>query len=196
MGDTQPYQPLTRRDKVTVFIYRSGIVLSTLIIAAGALLLYMEKGVPQVFNWLLLGLQVSVGLSVVFIHLYIGKLHRQLKGLYVISLLALGGLYVLAGGIDVAAYLGRMPSGFLLLLPLSGCLGFVCAKEAFCFRLFEGYILSMLMPAFLVILASGAAPAQAASCGLNVTALGLLLFTFRKVFQPLHYDIGDKSAYM
>jgi uncharacterized integral membrane protein len=195
MGERAFFQPLTARDKVTVLIYRAGIVLSTLIVCAGAVFYYRGTGVPGMFNWLLLALQVSVGMSVVFIHLYIGRIHRQLKALYVISLACLALLLALARGFDVATFIAAYPLAYALLLPLSGCLGFVAAKEAFCFRLFEGYIIAMFMPVMLLALATGIAPAQVASFALNVTALMLVFFTLRKVFQPLHYDIGDKSAY-
>jgi len=195
MGERTFYQPLTSWDKVTVLIYRTGIVLSTLIVCAGALLYYSGKGGTGVFNWLLLALQVSVCLSVVFIHLYVGRIHRQLKVLYVISLVFLGTLLALARGIDVASFIGVHPLAYFLLLPLSGCLGFVAAKEAFCFRLFEGYIIAMFMPFMLLVLSTGVSPSWTPAFALDITALLLLVFTIRKVFQPLHYDIGDKTAY-
>jgi uncharacterized integral membrane protein len=87
------------------------------------------------------------------------------------------------------------PFGALLLLPLSLCLGFVTAKEAFCFRLTEGYILAVLMPAYVFFYSLGAVGGRAAAYGFMLIAALLIFFMFRKIFMPLHYDIGDKSAY-
>jgi uncharacterized integral membrane protein len=87
------------------------------------------------------------------------------------------------------------PYGAMLLLPLALCLGFVAAKEAFCFRLIEGYILAFLMPAYVFFYSVGALDPKSAAYGFIFIAALLVFFMFRKVFMPLHYDIGDKSAY-
>jgi uncharacterized integral membrane protein len=51
------------------------------------------------------------------------------------------------------------------------------------------------MPFTLLLVAVGALSGTGASSGLVLIAALLVLFTLRKVFQPLAYDIGDKSAY-
>ncbi len=200
MGEKQVFQPLTREDTITVVLYRIGIVLSTIIISVLALLLRLTvsgAGAAATSPWadvLVYGLYVSVGMSVFFIHLYIGNFKRFLKNLYFISLGCLVVLLFMGKG-SPAAVLVHEPFGPLLLLPLSGCLGFVTAKEAFCFRLFEGYLLAMIMPVYLLLVSSGALSAGAAFSGLAFIALMLVLFTLRKIFMPVAYDIGDKSAY-
>src|SRR5512142_764307 len=143
MGSQQVFQPLTREDTVTVVLYRAGIVLSAVIIIGLAFLLVKASSGPGTVpagpaaDILAYGLYASVGMSVFFIHLYIGKFKQYLKGLYCISLGCLGVLLFLGKGSPAGA-LALDPRSSLLLLPLSGCLGFVTAKEAFCFRLFEG----------------------------------------------------------
>ena len=69
------------------------------------------------------------------------------------------------------------------------------AKEAFCFQLFEGYLLAMIMPLYLLLVAGGVLTGRGAFSGLSVIAAILLFFTLRKAFMPIAYDIGDKSAY-
>lgn len=195
VGEQYPYQPLTKGDRVSVLLYRAGIVLSAFTLLAGAFgLSQLPGGYTSGLEYtvLLLLLYASVGLSVFFIHLYVSAYHRALKGLYYLSLLALAVLLI-AGKGDAAGAVADKSYGPLLLVPLSGCLGFVTAKEAFCFRLLEGYLLTLLMPVYLLLLV-GMSPA-AASLGLFIIAGLMLFFTMRKVFQPLHYDIGDKSAY-
>jgi uncharacterized integral membrane protein len=93
MGDTDYFQPLTREDRITVLLYRAGILLSTVIIGISAFIVlgtlraseppgppFMVSGL--VLNSMLLALYFSVGLSVFFIHLYIGKFYRTLKKIY------------------------------------------------------------------------------------------------------------------
>jgi uncharacterized integral membrane protein len=193
MGETTEYQPLTQRDKVTVVIYRAGIVLAALSLAAGGFLLTSGSPDTALMNALLILLHVSVGLSVFFIHLYVSKFHRVLKALFAVAVLALALLFASGGP---AGAIARQPAFAMLLLPLAGCLGFIAAKEAFCFRLMEGYILALAMPLYLVLVSSGGATSRSAGYGLLAIAALLVLFLLRKVFQPLHYDIGDKSAYV
>jgi len=194
MGERQVFQPLTREDKITVVLYRVGIVLSVLIIAGLSYLLATYSLRIAVANILGYSLQVSVGMTVLFIHLYVRKIKTYLMGLYVLSLGCLAALILVGKGSPAAAFM-QGSYGPLLLLPLSGCLGFVTAKEAFCFQLFEGYLLAMLMPFYLLLVAVGALSGTGASSGLVLIAALLVLFMLRKVFQPLSYDIGDKSAY-
>ena len=200
MGAKQVFQPLTREDKVTVVLYRVGIVLSAIIMSGLAYLFVtaatgpMPGGSSRQADFLAYGLYGAVGLSVFFIHLYIGKFHTFLKNLFYIGLGCLAALLFIGKG-SLSGSLGQVPSSTLLLLPLAGCLGFVTAKEAFCFKLFEGYLLAMIMPLYLLLVASGSLTSRGASYGLVLIAAMLVVFTLRKVFMPLAYDIGDKSAY-
>ncbi|MEK6745299.1 MAG: DUF2301 domain-containing membrane protein [Nitrospirota bacterium] len=200
MGEKQVFQPLTREDKITVVLYRAGIVLSAIILSGLAYLFVTAASAPtppvssRSADSLVCGLYGAVGLSVFFIHLYIRKFHVYLKNLFYISLGCLAVLFFIGNG-SLSGGLGQAPSSALLLLPLSGCLGFVTAKEAFCFKLFEGYLLAMIMPFYLLLVASGSLTVRGASYGLALIAALLVVFTLRKVFMPIAYDIGDKSAY-
>ena len=206
MGETTYFQPLTKEDRITVILYRTGIFLSASIIGICAFIVFksLQTAEDQAFpfiisgfslNILLLVLYFSVGLSVFFIHLYIGKFYRTLKKIYYLAFVCLAVLFFIGHGNPVMPLFRVPPYGTLLLLPLSLCLGFVTAKEAFCFRLIEGYILAILMPAYTFFYALGAFSGRGAAYGFILIAALLVFFTFRKVFMPLHYDIGDKSAY-
>lgn len=200
MGEQQVFQPLTREDKFSVVLYRGGIVLSAIIVAGLAFFLSgtaTSSTTPVqslAADGLLYGLFAAVGMSVFFIHLYVGRFKRYLRNLYVIGLGCLAALLVIGKG-SLSGALAQQPATALLLLPLSGCLGFVTAKEAFCFRLFEGYLLAMLMPVYLLLVAGTGLNSRGAGSGLVLIAALLVLFTLRKVFMPIAYDIGDKSAY-
>jgi uncharacterized integral membrane protein len=139
-------------------------------------------------------LYVSVGMSVFFIHLYIGKFKGYLKNLYFVSLACLAVLLYIGKG-SLSGALVQEPSSALLLLPLSGCLGFVTAKEAFCFKLLEGYFLALIMPLYLLLVSASILTSRGAASGLVLIAVLLVIFTLRKVFMPVAFDIGDKAAY-
>jgi uncharacterized integral membrane protein len=200
MGSEQVFQPLTREDTITVVLYRSGIVMSAVIMSGLAFLLMTTSAISGMeiirpsADILVYGLYVSVGMSVFFIHLYMGRFKTYLKNLYFISLGCLVVLLFIGRG-SLSSVLAYGPYGVLLLLPLSGCLGFVTAKEAFCFKLFEGYLLTMIMPIYLLLVSSGSLTDTGAAYGLVLIAAMLVIFTLRKVFMPIAYDIGDKSAY-
>ena len=200
MGSKEVFQPLTREDTITVVLYRAGIVLSAIIMSGLAFLLKTASPVSNrllsspAADVLLYGLYASVGMSVFFIHLYIGKFKTYLKNLYFISLGCLVALLFIGKG-SLSGVIAHEPYGALFLLPLSGCLGFVTAKEAFCFQLVEGYLLAMLMPIYLLLVSGNFLTGQGASYGLVLIAVMLVICTLRKAFMPIAYDIGDKSAY-
>jgi len=206
MGDTNLFQPLTKEDKITVVLYRAGLLLSMLIISISAFIVFrsLQSDDTQAFpfiisglslNILLLALYFCIGLSVFFIHLYIGKFYRVLKKIYYIAVLCLAVLFFIGHGNPVMPLFRVPPHNALLLIPLSLCLGFVTAKEAFCFRLIEGYFLAVMMPAYVFFYAVGALSGKSAAYVFIFIAAMLAFFTLRKAFMPLHYDIGDKSAY-
>ncbi len=200
MGYKQVFQPLTREDRITVVLYRAGIVLSAIIMSGLAFLLATAPSisgtelVSPLADILAYGLYASVGMSVFFIHLYVGKFKTYLKSLYFFSLGCLVVLLYIGKG-SLSGALVHGPYSPLFLLPLSGCLGFVAAKEAFCFKLVEGYLLAMIMPAYLLLLSSSTLTYAGASYGLVLIAVLLVVFTLRKVTMPIAWDIGDKSAY-
>lgn len=206
MGEYQQFQPLTKEDKITTIIYRVGIFLSTALIAIAAFIAVRTVLSPVMLdlplissglgaNIIILSLYFSVGLSVFFIHLYVGKIHRILKKIYYLSLFCLALMFLLGKGSPASMLFSATPAGSLLLIPLSLCLGFITAKEAFCFKLLEGYLLGMIMPAYLFLYGMGMLDQKSAAFGLALIAAMLVFFMLRKVFMPLHCDIGDKSAY-
>jgi len=199
MGEKQVFQPLTKEDKITVVLYRVGIVLSTIMMSLLAYFVaaLFPSGISRIgasTDILAYILYVSVGMSVFFIHLYIGRFKTYLKNLYFISLGCLVALLYIGKG-SLTNALAQEPYSALLLLPLSGCLGFVTAKEAFCFKLIEGYLLAMIMPVYLLLVSSSQLSGRGASYGLVLIAAMLVIFTLRKVLMPIAYDIGDKTAY-
>ncbi|UCG77210.1 MAG: hypothetical protein JSV21_06335 [Nitrospirota bacterium] len=143
MGERELYQPLTKHDKLTVVLYRTGIVLTAILLSVMTIGLYSvtdltdDRGIGVGFALLTVALYIAVGLSVMFIHLYVSRFHTFLKRLYYLSVAGLLSLIFISKG-SMLALLIDAPYYSLMFLPLAGCLGFVTAKEAFCFRLNEG----------------------------------------------------------
>jgi uncharacterized integral membrane protein len=200
MGYKQVFQPLTREDTITVVLYRAGIVMSSIIVSGLAYFLKTASSISNVAlispsaDILAYGLYASIGISVFFIHLYVGKFKSFLKNLYYMSLVCLVVLLSIGKG-SLSNALVNEPHSLLLLLPLAGCLGFVTAKEAFCFKLVEGYLLAMIMPIYLLLVSGSILTGQGAAYGLVLISVMLVIFTLRKIIMPIAYDIGDKSAY-
>lgn len=203
MGEKTFYQPLTKEDRITVILYRLGIFISTFVITLCAYIAFQSRS-GDVYPWVVSGLTLdilllilyfSVGLSVFFIHLYVGKFYRMLKKIYYVAVACLAILFFAGHGNPILPLFRTPPVGSLLLIPVSLCLGFVTAKEAFCFRLIEGYLLAVIMPAYIFFYAVGALSGDAAVFGLMFIAVMLFFFMVRKIFMPIPFDIGDKSAY-
>lgn len=206
MGEKDIKQALTAYDKVTVFLYRLGIVISTACILYAVYFFYLNiyaKILPAFFSanypvivfWIFV---ISVSLSVSFLHLYSKKVLNIIRALTVAGGLILAFL-ALTGNLDYLALfesngwrgkLGVVGLGFVL----AGFSG-IGAKEAFCFKLYEGYAYGIALAILVLLHLFGLLSPRFGFIFFALIAVVILIFTFRKLFLPLHYDIGDKSRY-
>lgn len=205
MGEKIDFQPLTGGDRASVLIYRTGIALTAVLLVLGGFLFLRFLGFE---NWngfkgqthdrwvniYIILLYISAGMSVLTMHLYVKRFRRLIKGLYIIAVLALFFVLVQSSG-RTGSVVFESQYGGLFLLPISICIGFIGAKEAFCFRLNEGFLLAVLLPLFVLFLSSRALSPRGTGLMLLLISGVMVLFAVRKVPMPLHYDIGDKSAY-
>jgi uncharacterized integral membrane protein len=204
MAEKEVFQPLTLWDKVSVILYRAGILISSLLLFAGGVILVfsfdksswltLEIKNERAFLFFLLCLYLSVGISVATIHLYAKRFRRLIRFLYLTSVFAFLVILFLSAGLP-GHFIMKNPLGALLLMPLAGTLGFIAMKEAFCFRLFEGYLLAILLPFFVFILFVKVLSPSLTGAFLVFIGLMMCYFCWRKFKIPLAYDIGDKSAY-
>ncbi len=205
MGDPNAKVELTTYDKISVALYRSGIILSMLSYVFSAIFFYkILNGTTneEIFNasnakivfWVFL---VSVGVSISFLHLYSKQILRVIQSFFVIGATIWIALYLTSSD-DVfkltfqssggTGKIGTIALGFIL-AAFSG----VGAKEAYCFRLYEGYFYGILNA--ILVLTHLVVPSKF-ELGILIIITGLVvLFTFRKLFLPIHYDIGDKTRY-
>ncbi|KJR40421.1 hypothetical protein MCHI_003676 [Candidatus Magnetoovum chiemensis] len=191
---------LTRSDRISVYLYRGSIAATgvLLILLSFTWLLHIAKVVSVIndayLTLLLLLFYTTAGTSVFFLHLYIGKLHRFLKKLYFVSILCLAVLFILGAGSPVKQ-LSVSPLYLLLLVPLSVSIGSITAKEAFCFRIYEGYMITFALPIFITAYSFGVFSQLGAALGITFISVLYVIFAIRKIALPHHLDIGDKSAY-
>jgi len=209
MGDTNVSQELTTYDKISVFLYRGGIIISMLCIVLASIGFYgivngntesfvLQGNHPQIIFWTFF---ISVGVSLLFLHLYSKEVLQIIRSFYLIGAAIL--LYLaftkLSGQFIPGVFtywLGVVGLGFLM----AGFSG-IGAKEAYCFKLLEGYLYGMVS-ALLVLLHLIGVIAQIThhlkwvelTLFMIITVL-VVVFTVRKLRLPLHYDIGDKTKY-
>lgn len=195
MGEKIQYQPLTLGDKISVILYRIGLVFITVLLLYGAyfLLKGSELNLRSLSIYLVV-LHILTGLSVINLHLYVKRFRYFIRGLYVLSLMILCSLLIWRG-LDFGDIFIRNHVSLILLLPLSGCIAFFGIKEAFCFRIKEGYISALLL--ILLVISLSVFGLQSRTMGMLflLTSMIYALFILKKVFMPLAFDIGDKSAY-
>ncbi|RME62402.1 MAG: hypothetical protein D6778_11245 [Nitrospirae bacterium] len=204
MQSHEPAQPLTLYDRVSVIIYRAGIVVFSLLVLAGgiAMVLFLDK-----LTWkditlrdrpthivYFLSLYIAIGVSVGTIHLYAKRFRKLIRFLYLTALAGGVVLFIISGGSPLSFVL-RNPLGPILLLPLAGTAGFIAMKEAFCFRFVEGYLLAIILPTVLLIMMLRSFSPSLTGAMIVFTGFLLLYLSWHKLRMPIGYDIGDKSLY-
>lgn len=197
MGEKVPFQELTLQDRFEVAVYRTGVGLAIAATVTGAALLHrLDLASPSLVSSTL-GLFVGGNLAAaLFIHLYARPVRVFVRALGIVSgALLLASLFA-ASQQEKHLWEVLLSTGLgTLTLASFGCiLAFVGVKEAFCFRLNEGYLAGLILPLVPLLHAAGA-PLSVIRVVVTVTAGLLLLFAARKLFQPMHYDIGDKTKY-
>lgn len=182
MADPHHVEILDGLDRLTVRLYRSGLSIAALGIAgvAGTVLYAPDRlGLARAL------VVIGVGLAALDIHLY----DRRVRWLF-------GAMAWTAAFVTVVAPL--VPIGGEIVADAG--LGFAYAtlsaialKERLCFRIPGLVHVPWLLALSLVPLVAGMPLACAA-----ITAVGCVAVTVLAVAkwtQPLHFDIGDKSAY-
>jgi uncharacterized integral membrane protein len=184
-------------DRRGVIIYRSGLLVAALCFAIGTGLVFWFNGnsiALRALTPLYTLFCLSLGVSLLTIHIYMEPLHRALQAFW-----AIGCVASIAIG-------HASPEPFALTvyqqpLTIFG-VGFVFAaltgiyfKEAVCFNRLETKFLTPIVPLLLLAHLLGWLPV-AIEQGLLLTWAGLfLVFALRKVMQSIPPDIGDKSVF-
>lgn len=89
----------------------------------------------------------------------------------------------------------QQPSTVWLIGPLFASLTGVCFKEGICYGKAEAFLLTAIIPIWLLGHLTTLLPQQGEEGLAVVVALLLLVFAGRKYTQPVKDDIGDKSVF-
>lgn len=182
MADPQHVPELDGFDRLTVTLYRSGIALCAG--ALGLLALGAHRGwSPAVGHGAVLA---AAALAVLNLHLYDKRVRWVIHGST-----WLGALLSFAGAVTegaVAHWVSHAGLGFLFVT-----LSALALKERFCFRIWG-------LRAVPALLALSLVPQLADRPWLTVgllapAALVYAALAVAKVRMPLHFDVGNKSAY-
>ncbi len=205
MGDPNAKSELTTFDKISVGLYRSGIVLAMLcIVYAAAFFYHVVFEIPLPFFlsgpnhtlvfWIFVS---SVCFSISFLHLYSRQILNVIRSFAVIGFIILVARAIAGEGLTEIIYskgvsgkIGVAGWGFIM-----AAFAGIGAKEAYCFRLKEGYAYGILSAILVLTHLFGLLSQLTGYILILLIAILVVTFTVRKLRLPLHYDIGDKSKY-
>lgn len=188
---------IDQADRTGVIVYRSGLLVAALSFALGSGLVLSWGATPTVLALLtpLFALfWLSLGVSLVTIHIYLVPLHRLLQIFW-----AIGGIVstviVLSTREPFALFVYNHPTTILGIGFSFAALTGIYFKEAFCFNRFETKFLTPLVPILLLGHLSGVLPTAWEQSFLAIWAVLFMVFALRKLVQPISADIGDKSVF-
>ncbi len=193
---------ITDRDRQSVIIYRSALVVAALSFGIGtAAILWQQQqldksnsSVLMLVDVLYISFSVALGIALATIHIYLAVLHRTLQAFWAIGCMSAIGCSIYyhqsIGSIVYDRPLTILGIGFTF-AALTG----IFFKEAFCFNRFETKLLVFIVPALLLGHLTNLIPATMEMVLLGVWAILFAIFAIRKSIQAIPPDIGDKSVF-
>lgn len=187
---------ITQSDRTGVIIYRTGLMVAALSFAVGSALILFDKNPTtiQVITLFYTCFCLSLGVSLLTIHIYLAPLHRVLQAFWLIGCIA---SFVL-GHFDSQPFAVTVYTQPLTLFGVGftfAALTGIYFKEAFCFNRLETKVLTFTVPLLLLGHLTGVLPIQGERVLLGLWAVLFLIFALRKVVQEIPPDIGDKSVF-
>lgn len=186
---------ITKRDRLEVIVYRGGLVLAAASFAIACNLFFFQgrSALPAITPLFAL-FSLGLGISLVYIHIYMKALHRVLQGFWLIGTVATIAIAT-SSNEPLALYIYNHPltlfgTGFTF-AALTG----IYFKEAFCFNRLETKILTPIVPLLLLGHISGIIPVEMEQVLLGIWSIGFSVFAVRKMIQAIDPDIGDKSVF-
>lgn len=186
---------IDKHDRQEVIIYRGGLIVAAISFALASNLWFAKGNEMLVWITPLFALfALSLGVSLLTIHIYLKLLHRLLQAFWAIGVISAVAIAVYADE-PLALYVYNHP------LTLWG-VGFIFAaltgiyfKEAFCFNRLETKVLTIVVPFLLLGHMSGLMSVDLKEILLAVWTIGFTIFAGRKMVQAIDPDIGDKSVF-
>jgi len=184
---------VTSNDKKEVLFYRLSILFCGLFFSIG-IAQWFTNGSHQIWIWLL-GMSISMGLSLKWIHIYLRPLHQTLISFWVLGCIGFAILTYYFGLTNIIYGLRENPKSILLIGPLFAALTGIGFKEFFCFRRIEAIGITIFIPIALIGYLTELANERFTFAMLLISSLLLLLMGIRKFNLPAEADIGDKSVF-
>ena len=184
---------VTSNDKKEVLFYRLSILFCGLFFSIG-IANWFYHGSHQTWIYLL-GLSISIGLSLKWIHIYLRPLHQTLVIFWLLGSLGILILSYIYGLTNIIFGLRENPKLILLIGPLFASLTGIGFKEFFCFRRIEAIGITIFIPIALVGYLTELANERFTFAMLVISSLQLLTMGIRKFNLPAEADIGDKSVF-
>lgn len=186
---------VTKRDRLEVIIYRLGLVIAAISFAI-ATNLFFSQGIASLpaITPLFVLFSLGLGISLLYIHIYMKALHRVLQIFWLIGTVTSCAI-AFSNPEPLALYIYQHPltlfgTGFTF-AALTG----IYFKEAFCFNRFETKILTLVVPLLLLGHMTGLLPVEGQQLLLGVWTIGFSVFAIRKMTQEIDPDLGDKSVF-
>ena len=184
---------VTSNDKKEVLFYRLSILFCGLFFSTG-IAQWFTNGSHQIWIWLL-GMSISMGLSLKWIHIYLRPLHQTLTIFWVLGCIGLLILSYHFGVTNIIYGFRENPKSILLIGPLFASLTGIGFKEFFCFRRIEAIGITLFIPIALIGYLTELANEKFTFVMLLVSSLLLVLMGIRKFNLPAEADVGDKSVF-
>ncbi len=193
---------VTDRDRQSVVIYRSGLMVAAVSFGIGTIAILWQltqsdnvsSNVLDLITFLYITFSIGLGIALATIHIYMAVLHRALQAFWVIGSVS---------AISCSVYY-HQPIGSIVYdhpITILG-IGFTFAaltgiffKEAFCFNRFETKLLTFLVPVLLLGHLTNLLPQNIEASLLGIWAGLFLVFAIRKAIQAIPPDLGDKSVF-
>lgn len=188
-------------DRLEVYSYRLGLSATALTFAtATAANVFSLPTLASPHSTIILAALGTTGLliSLIQIHIYVTPLKRFLQLLWLTGVF--GGAYLFFSqaqptDTSLVTLVSQQPSSVWLIGPLFASLTGVCFKEGVCYGKGEAFLLTAIIPIWLLGQLSTFIPQQGEQGLAVLVAFLLLLFAGRKYTQPVKDDIGDKSVF-
>lgn len=188
---------ITERDRWGVIIYRASLMMAALSFALGSSLILWQGPSPEIIQGLTplyACFSVSLGVSLLTIHIYLAPLHRALQLFWAIGSIA-AIFFTLRQPEPLALFVYSHPITLLGIGFTFAALTGIFFKEAFCFNRLETKVLTPLLPLLLLGHLGGILPVAIEQGLLGLWAVLFMVFALRKAVQPIPPDIGDKSVF-
>lgn len=186
---------IAKSDRLEVIFYRLGLALAAVSFAI-ATNLFFAKG-EAILPWitpLFAVFTVSLGISLLTIHIYLAPLHRLLQAFWVVGTISAIAL-AWQSSEPLALYVYKHPLTLLGVGFTFAALTGIYFKEAFCFNRFETKILTPIVPLLLLGHLFSFLSVDVEQVLLAVWTIGFTIFAVRKLTQEIDPDIGDKSVF-